>query len=278
MKPAQIAKSLMLVVALCGGGVGSAAATPEALILGDSVPFGYIDPPGYEAANADNFIGFPAYLERRLGVVAVNAACPGETTGSFLSGLAPDDGCRDYRAVAPLHVDYGSTQAKFAQRYLANHSNVQLVTITLGANDVYLLQHNCRSDLSCVQAGLPDVLARIAYNLETIAGGIRATGYRGGIVVTNYYSPDYTDPVITGFVQALNLALLASARAAGADVVDLYSAFRRSARPAGGRPCVAGLLNVSNPVSSTPPFTCDIHPSQSGQKLIAETIAAALRH
>jgi lysophospholipase L1-like esterase len=274
MKFASFEKTLLLAVVLCGGGVATAASNPEALILGDSVAFGYIDPP----VNANNFVGFATYLERRLGLDTVNASCPGETSGSFLSALVPDDGCRDYRIAAPLHVNYGSTQAKFAQHFLALNPGVRLVTITLGANDAYLLQHACHDDVTCVQASLPDVAARVAVNMETILGGIRATGYRGDIVITNYYSLDYTDPVITGFVHALNLALSASAHAFGADVADLFTTFRQASRPAGGRTCMAGLLNVSNPVSTTPPFGCDIHPSQSGQRLIAETVAASLRH
>jgi lysophospholipase L1-like esterase len=277
MKLLQRGIRVLLAAALGIGAVANAAPNPEALILGDSVPFGYIDPPGYEAVNANNFFGFPGYLDLRLGFDSVNAACPGETTGSFLSALAPDDGCRDYRAAAPLHVLYGSTQLKFAQRYLATHSQVHLITITLGANDVYLLEHACNNDLTCVQAGFPDVAARVAANVETILGSLRATGYRGEIVLTNYYSLDYTDPVLTGFSQGLNIALAAPARAFGADVADLFTAFKRAARPVGGRTCAAGLLNVSNPVSTIPPFSCDIHPSQSGQRLIAETIATSLK-
>ena len=42
----------------------------------------------------------------------------------------------------------------------------------------------------------------------TFMGGIRAAGYAGTVVVTTYYSPDYNDPVITGFAKAVNMALV----------------------------------------------------------------------
>src|SRR5260370_19789299 len=84
------------------------------LALGDSAPFGYITRAGFQYVNADNFIAYPQYLALLRHEDAVNAACPGETTGSFLSLTAIDNGCRAYRAVAPLHVSYASTQLEFA--------------------------------------------------------------------------------------------------------------------------------------------------------------------
>jgi len=80
------------------------------------------------------------------------------------------------------------------------------------------------------------VLATVAANMATILAELRATGFGGVIVIVNYYSLDYSDPV--------------------------------------GKTCNVGLLNVDpqDPVNS-----CDVHPSQSGQRLIATTIAQAYR-
>src|SRR6266511_6057128 len=55
------------------------------LALGDSITFGFITNAGFAYLNPDNFIGFPNYLSQRIRLEAVNASCPGETTGSFLS-------------------------------------------------------------------------------------------------------------------------------------------------------------------------------------------------
>src|SRR5712691_6796101 len=77
------------------------------LALGDSVSFGFITNAGFEYVNPENFIGFPDYVGQTLKLHTSNAACPGGTSGSFLSSIAPDDGCRFYRSQAlPLHVSY----------------------------------------------------------------------------------------------------------------------------------------------------------------------------
>jgi lysophospholipase L1-like esterase len=99
---------------------------------------------------------------------------------------------------------------------------------------------------------------------------LRATGFRGVLMVVNYYSVDYTDPVQTGFTVAINQTLAEVAAAYGAVIADAFSAFQTAASTpfAGGKTCMAGLLNAS-PANQ---FLCDVHPSQSGQQLIADTV------
>jgi len=63
----------------------SAAAGRPYLALGDSVSFGFITNAGFEYVNPENFIGFPDYVGQTLKLHTSNAACPGETSGSFLS-------------------------------------------------------------------------------------------------------------------------------------------------------------------------------------------------
>src|ERR1700736_5110377 len=62
-----------------------ARATRPYLALGDSVVFGFIDKAGFEYVNPDNFVGYPRYVDRKLGLDTVNASCPGEATGGVLS-------------------------------------------------------------------------------------------------------------------------------------------------------------------------------------------------
>lgn len=246
------------------------------LALGDSVTFGYIASDGFAYVNPRNFIGYPAYVDgRRLDVT--NAACPGEASGGFISPTGADNGCRPFRAQFPLHVDYTSTQLDFATNFLATHRRTRLVTILLGANDGFLLENACGGNIACIQAGLPQTLATLGSNMNTILGRLRSTGYRGTIIVLNYYSVDYTDPQQTGLTVALNQTLAAAAKANGAVVADVFTAFQAAASTplAGGKTCVAGLLNV-NPSDPTQQ-TCDVHPSQSGQQLLAETVDTAFR-
>jgi lysophospholipase L1-like esterase len=243
------------------------------LALGDSVPFGYITQAGFEYLNADNFVGYPAYVGHALRLDAADASCPGETSGSFLSSSAEDNGCRAYRVNAPLHVTYRSTQLQYATAFLRAHRKTRLVTITLGANDLFLLEISCGGDPNCVVAHLPEVLANISMNMETILSGLRASGFERAIVVANYYSLDYSDATQTEITQLLNQALATAAAAHGAVVADTFAAFKAAvSNPfAAGSPCRAGLLN-SLPTNQ---LLCDIHPSQSGHRLIAATVQRA---
>lgn len=242
------------------------------LALGDSVPFGFINNAGFAYLNPDNFIGYPNYVGRSLMFDTVNASCPGETSASFLSSSAPDRGCHLYRSQVPLHVAYSSTQLDFAVAFLKSHPETKVVTISIGANDVFLLEDQCAGDLSCVASELPQVLAAVTANLETILADVRAAGFKGTIVVVNYYSDDYSDANLTSIFTALNQALAAVAAPAGAPVADVFTAFQTAAGPAGGHTCNVGLLNASQQNE----FVCDIHPSQSGQALIARTVEQTL--
>lgn len=246
------------------------------LALGDSVVFGFITQAGFEYGNPDNFVGYPDYAARLLQLTSTNAACPGEATTSFLSVTGADNGCRAFRGLAPLHVDYGSTQLLFAEGFLHEHRNTKLVTIGLGANDVFILQNQCASTANpqqCIAAGLPGVLATVAQNMGTILFDLRASGFRGVLMIVNYYSLDYSDPVGTNGTIVLNQTISEFARANGAVVADVFTAFQTVAAFAGGQTCRAGLLNAS-PQNQ---LTCDVHPSQSGQKLIGQTVADTFR-
>lgn len=245
------------------------------LALGDSVAFGYITQAGFAYINADNFVGYPAYIAQAKRFNKADATCPGETTGSFLSSAAADFGCRAFRSRAPLHGSYTSTQAEFAITFLNAHKETRLVTIALGANDLFLLETSCAGNPSCVVAGLPVALAKIGANMQSILAGLRATGFEGPIVVPNYYSLDYSDVARTRITQLLDQVLASAAAAQGAVVADVFTAFQAAASNsfAGGSPCRAGLLNAF-PGNQ---LFCDIHPSQSGQRLIAETVVRAER-
>lgn len=264
---------LCLLVAGASAAMPSESSPRPYLALGDSVVFGFITQAGFEYVNPTNFIGFPDYVGRDLRLNDVNAGCPGETTASFLSATAPDLGCRAFRSQAPLHVSYGSTQSSFALSFLAKHRRTRLVTIMLGANDLFLLEEACAGDQTCIANGLPAVLATISTNMATILSEIRGTGFKGAIVVENYYSVDYSDASGTAVTQLLNQAIAAPATSFGAVVADVFTAFQLAATNpfAGGQTCKAGLLNAS-PQNQ---FLCDVHPSQSGQRLIAGAVEAA---
>jgi len=278
MKLLRMFSLAWLAAALGIGGTAAADERGESLVLGDSVAFAYIASAGFEYFNPENFVGFANRLDDTFKNAA-DAGCPGETTGSFLSSTAPDNGCRAYRAHFPLHVTYSGTQLDFATTYLKHHHDVRVVTITLGANDGFLLEDACASQpdpTACIEAGLPMVLATVEHNMQTILADLRGTGFGGAIVITNYYSLDYSNAAATGLTVLLNGAVSAPAAAYGAVVADLFTAFKTvaSAPAFGGNSCNAGLLNAS--VQNQ--LLCDVHPSQSGHQLIAKAITHALRH
>jgi hypothetical protein len=205
-----------------------------------------------------------------------NASCPGETTSSFISSTAADNGCHLYRSLFPLHTEYTSvrsTQLTYATSFLQHHSDTQLVTISLGADDLLLLEQQCNYDPACIEAGAPQVFATAEANMQTILAGLRATGFTGTLAIVNYYSLDYSNQFETDLTLGLNQAISAPAPAYGAVIADVFSAFQAAVSNsfAAGNTCVAGLLNASNPQTSPP--SCDVHPSQSGHKLIARVIA-----
>jgi lysophospholipase L1-like esterase len=248
---------------------------PPYLALGDSLAFGFITQAGFEYLNANNFLAYPAYVGAALHMKTVNSACPGETSGSFISASVPDDGCRSFRARAPLHVAYAGTQLAFATTFLQTHPETRLVTIALGANDLILLQDACASapdPTTCVEAALPAVLAGVGSNMDTILRGLRATGFEGPLIVVNYYSPDYTNALVTGATAALNQTAAAVAGVHGAVIADAFSAFQKAASNpfAGGKTCMTGLLNAS-PQNQ---YLCDKHPSQSGHQLLSAVVEA----
>jgi lysophospholipase L1-like esterase len=272
-----IGAASLLAIALSGEGAGAAADRPATgrpyLALGDSVVFGFITNDGFAYRNAGNFIGYPSYAGDAERLTTVNAACPGEATTSFISATGADNGCRLFKAVFPLHVAYPGTQLSFATSFLRDNPNTRLVTIGLGANDLFLLIARCNNVVSCVEAGLPAVLSTVGRNMDTIYRALRATRFHGELIAVTYYSLNYSDPLQTGVVQLLNQAISAHARADGVAVADAFDAFKTAASTkfAGGDTCRTGLLNAS-PQNQ---FTCDVHPSQTGQRLLAGAVEAA---
>ncbi len=95
------------------------------LALGDSVTFGFMEPnvvPAPNYSDASSFVGYPEIVGRLMRIKTVNAACPGETSASFVNPSAQSNGCENslgggqgYRPQNPLHVGYKGSQLAFAR-------------------------------------------------------------------------------------------------------------------------------------------------------------------
>jgi lysophospholipase L1-like esterase len=241
------------------------------LALGDSVSFGYREAanlPKPDYPDAASFVGYPEDLATALGLHVANAACPGETSSSFVTSNVASNGCENspgggpgYRQAYPLHVTYAATQLSYALKYLRNHPGTRLVSLMIGANDGFLCEEttadHCASEL-------PAVLKQVQANVRTILTGLRdQAGYRGQIVIVDYYSLDYSSATANASSTYLNAAVNAAARPYGVEIANGFTAFETAAAQDGGNSCTAGLLTTLTTGG------CGVHPSVAGQALLA---------
>jgi lysophospholipase L1-like esterase len=251
------------------------------LALGDSVPFGFrpaqVTPPT-DYLDASNFVGYPEVIADRTGLALANASCPGETTASLIDANAQSNGCENavvspfgYRDAFPLHVDYSGSQLDFAVSYLRSHPRTRLVSLMVGANDLFICQSTTPD--RCTGSDFTDTVALVEKNVDTILSTLRERAhYHHRLVLLDYYSLDYGDPVGTRSVQLLNAALARAARANHAIVADGFGAFRAGSAAAGGDSCAAGLI------IALPTGGCDVHPTRLGHDLLADAVLRAAGH
>jgi lysophospholipase L1-like esterase len=243
------------------------------LALGDSVSFGF--DPTILGAPPPKYVGYPEILSQLEFLLnsnkEVNASCPGQTSGSFLVGGA-DIGCEPFKAAFGLHTNYTGTQASFALSQLSTNKHIDLVTLSIGGNDLLIVEQLCSTAPSfpaCVAAALPGALQNYGMNLAQILTGIRLQGNYGGTLVLVKYYPVNTDPLFTGAIVALNQVMVQVGTQFGAKFADGFTAFQLASALFQGDPCKAGLLVR---LSAT---TCDVHPSHTGQELLAATVLLA---
>jgi len=269
---ATLTASALLLVAL---GVPAAHASPAwispggegaYLALGDSVPFGF-NPLVPIGSDPRRYVGYPEVAAPRLELHLTNLACPGQTSAGFLSLSGDDNGCLPFRAAAPLHTPYTTSQIDAALAFLRTHRRTRLVTISLGANNL-LLCRTTTPDGCTSPVELTAVLQRVSADLTTALTAIRSV-YHGPLVALTYYTP-YTDPVSVVSVGALDAVLGQRTRAAGGTVADGFTAFAAASARFGGSPCAAGLL------LALPTGGCDIHPSAKGAQLLALILQQAV--
>lgn len=292
-KAAVIASATAVTGGLCAFGTSSlasassrtqAAATTNGtyLALGDSVTFGYRESntkPAPNYAKQATFVGYPEYVGQALGLSVANAACPGETTASFLNMYAQSNGCENslvkgkkvdqgYRTAYPLHVSYQHSQMTYANQFLKANPDTRVVSLMIGANDGFLCE--ARTKDHCLKQ-FASVAKRIGTNVAKILYQIRETdGYTGLIVIVNYYSMNYRNTLDNLESQVLNEAMDKAGSNFGVTIADGYGAFKTASAHSGGNPCKAGLL------TQLTTGTCGVHPSFAGQQVLAQTVETAI--
>jgi lysophospholipase L1-like esterase len=236
----RIITTLALAAAVAATAVGGAApamaassgppAPPPAasyyLSLGDSLAQGV--QPNAAGTSVETNQGYPNQLYGALrpghpGLRLVKLGCPGETTGTMISG-----GICSYPQ---------GSQLAAAVSFLRDHpGQVPLITIDIGANDLNpcVVLTSLSALEACVEATLPTVVA----NLTEIMTDLRAAG--GGnvrIVGMTYYVPELaawlTGPAGQEFATAseqlvvtFNGVLTSVYQQFGARIADVFSAFQ----------------------------------------------------
>ena len=199
---------------------GRAHAQTYYVALGDSLAAGYQPLP---SGGSEVHHGYAEDLAPKLGMTLVNLGCPGETTASMINGGECD-------------IYTSGSQLSDAEAFLkANASNIGLITIDIGVNDV----------LSCVNSGgsidatcVVQQQAQVTANLQTILTAVRnAGGTNLRIVAMNYYDP-FLAEWLTGtsgqleavatvvVLQEFNAAEAGVYLLNGSSVVDVASAFQ----------------------------------------------------
>ncbi len=253
------------------------------LALGDSVTFGYMEatvvpPPDYP--NAASFVGYPALVASALHLQLANASCPGETSASLVNSAAPSNGCENnpsgspanYRSNFPLHVKYTGSQLAYAVHYLRTHKKVRLVSLMIGANDFFRCQETTADKCSSFTEQSP-VAGAITVNIAKTLSGIRNQAhYKGQIVVLDYYSLNYANPVTAHQSLGLDGIENSAAKSFHVEFADGFGAFGAATAHSGGDSCAAGLLTQLSSGG------CGVHPSYSGQAVLAHAVEKAIKN
>jgi len=277
MKRVVLAILVMIAfVAVPSATAGAATSTTYYLSLGDSLAASFQPNGDLAHGYAEQLHGALAEDDPKLELKKLG--CGGESTVSMrfgsqvptvvLSCGAP----RDYKELFPK-----GTQLAEAVSFLEAHKEkVALVTIDLGANDVYRLDSD-GSVVSCLfeAAGCDAEGARLARNLAAILAELRAAaGPEVPIVGMTYYSvyaPICVSAPWLAFIcsrgDALNALIADTYAAAGVPVADVAGAFENDVLP-----------NAAVNVCAWTWFCTigDVHPNTAGYHVIARAFLGAL--
>jgi len=267
-----VALSVVLVAALVGADVlvlsrnnpAEALGPHYYMALGDSLSFGYQPNLDFSAGFADDIFNDLHFVDV-TGIV--NYACAGETTDTFIHG-----GCVGRFA---HHGSYTGAQLTAAVDFLkkeANRGHVSPITLEIGSNDVIpdwdqftcTASPNVDIDLARMDANLTKViLPQLVNALQS-----RINANNGDLHLLNYYNPYAKEcPNSAQFVHTLNDHLAADAAQFKIPVVDIYGAFGGDANMA---------ANVCNYTWICDSRLHDIHPTNTGYKVIAKAVELAL--
>jgi lysophospholipase L1-like esterase len=198
------------------------------LALGDSLAYGFqlskamagLPPSSFDSGYVDRVA--TRLREIQPSITTVNYGCPGETTGSFISGP-----CLWTESGHLLHDTFSGSQLNAAIAFLRAHpGEVSPITVTLWGNDVREFVISCSFDIPCLQNRAPDFISRVSANLATILSQLRAAAPNAEIIVTGAWDSFIEDLVVADpLLQALNASMAAVARSQRAFFADPFPIF-----------------------------------------------------
>ena len=208
-----------------------------------------------------------AHLRERQPRLRVRrTGCGGMTAEQMVRGGGP---C-SYREGSQLRAAEADLRAR--------RGRVDLVTLTIGANDVF--ECAAASDEACLRERLPGVVA----NVRTIARRLRAAAGRGATFIgTTYHDPflgywvqNRQDEARASLplVEELNRALAAAYRAEGFRVADIGADFRISDFSDGVGELPVNVATTCRLTRACPedPQAFDVHPNRGGYARIGRLV------
>jgi lysophospholipase L1-like esterase len=252
--------------------------------LGDSLSVGFqpLGGPGIETSQGytNDLRANYAKQVRRLKLVEVG--CPGDTTGSLLTGMGNDT------AAAFFHCDRtGGSQLAAAVAFLRAHhrkGEVPLVTIDIGANDVdgCVQEPSLGQILSCVVTGE----AAIKTNTPKILSALRKAAPKGTkLAAMNLYDPVLADELSSNpsaqalgaesltLIKSINADITAADKGAKFKTANVAKAFGTydTSKPNAGQQIPTDVVNICNLtwMCAASPIGPNIHANATGYKVIA---------
>ncbi|HEX8728864.1 MAG TPA: SGNH/GDSL hydrolase family protein [Ktedonobacterales bacterium] len=243
------------------------------MALGNSLSFGYQPNLDFSSGFADDIVNDlrRANLNTKsqpISTEIVNLACAGETTATMING-----GCVGQFA---HHGSYTGAQLQAALAFLRDprhQGRVSPITLEVGANDVLVdfdaqtctVGSGFDADLARMDSNLTDIILPDLTKALTTARGAQT----GDLHLLNYYNP-YAKacPNSTPFVHEVNDHLQADAAQYRVPIVDIYTAF-------GGDTAMASHI-CDYTWYCDPRFPGNIHPTNTGYRIIANAVESAL--
>lgn len=236
------------------------------LALGDSVAFGYQPNGDWSHGYADQLLTSLRQNDQNMSLV--NMGCWGETTSSFINGNCVGPSIGISTKVTYVNGDQLDTAKAFLQ---ANGSNVKVVTLDVGLNDLAFtcFDPNTGSiDYTCVSQLLPVVQS----NETTILNTLKSVASPSTtFLLSNTFDPlQNVLPNTILAVQELNQTIATVANQTHTPLVNQSAAFHMDQYPNGGNPYLC-------PDNAPLVWACtsnDTHPTTAGYTVMANTFYA----